>query len=120
MAGRADGERHIVSLGLLESAVRIEWNCARGNGVLHCEHGEREFRLGQTFPGTGNGTVTNVATGAGLTGGPITGTGTISIPSAGVTNTMLANPSVTITAGAGLSCGGTVALGNTITLTTNT
>ena len=76
------------------------------------------FASGQTFPGTGNGTVTNVATGAGLTGGPITGTGTISIPSAGVTNTMLANPSVTITAGAGLSGGGTVALGNTITLTT--
>ena len=75
------------------------------------------FASGQTFPGTGNGTVTNVATGAGLTGGPITGTGTISIPSAGVTNTMLANPSVTITAGAGLSGGGTVALGNTITLT---
>ena len=75
------------------------------------------FASGQTFPGTGNGTVTNVATGAGLTGGPITGTGTISIPSAGVTNSMLANNSVTITAGAGLSGGGTVALGNTITLT---
>jgi len=55
--------------------------------------------------------------GRGLTGGPITKTGTISIPSAGVTNAMLANPSVTITAGSGLSGGGTVALGNTITLT---
>jgi len=61
--------------------------------------------------------VTDVATGAGLTGGPITGTGTISIPSAGVTNTMLANNSVTITAGSGLSGGGSVPLGGTITLT---
>ena len=31
--------------------------------------------------GTGLGTVTNVATGTGLTGGPITGTGTIAIDS---------------------------------------
>ena len=30
--------------------------------------------------GGGNGTVTNVATGTGLTGGPITTTGTISLP----------------------------------------
>ena len=65
----------------------------------------------------GTGTVTSVGTGAGLTGGPITKSGTISIPAAGVTNSMLANPSVTVTAGSGLSGGGTVALGGTITLT---
>src|SRR5439155_1334303 len=35
-----------------------------------------------TTPTTG--TVTNIATGAGLTGGPITSTGTISIPNSGV------------------------------------
>jgi hypothetical protein len=74
------------------------------------------FAPGQTFPGGGSGTVTSVATGAGLTGGPITGTGTISIPSAGVANSMLANPSITVKAGPGLSGGGTVALGGTITL----
>lgn len=39
---------------------------------------------------TGTGTVTNIATGAGLTGGPITTTGTLSIPAAGVTDSMLA------------------------------
>ncbi|MFY9662008.1 MAG: hypothetical protein WAJ97_15385, partial [Terriglobales bacterium] len=86
-------------------------------GVSVANTGVITFASGQTFPGAGNGTVTSVATGAGLTGGPITKTGTISIPSAGVTNAMLANPSVTITAGSGLSGGGTVALGNTITLT---
>ena len=43
----------------------------------------------------GGGGVTSVATGTGLTGGPITTTGTISIPSAGVTNALLANPSLT-------------------------
>src|SRR5260370_10481870 len=52
------------------------------------------FANGQTFPGTG--TVTSIATGAGLSGGPITGTGTISITNGCVTNAMLANPSVTI------------------------
>jgi hypothetical protein len=81
-----------------------------GNGIL-------TFASGQTFPGAGSGTVTSVATGAGLTGGPITKTGTISIPAAGVTNSMLANSSVTVQAGSGLSGGGTVALGGTITLT---
>ncbi len=73
------------------------------------------FAPGQTFPGSA--TVTSVATGAGLTGGPITTSGTISIPSAGVTNAMLANPSITVKAGTGLSGGGTVALGGTVTLT---
>jgi trimeric autotransporter adhesin len=80
------------------------------NGIVN-------FAPGQTFPGTGSGTVTSVATGAGLTGGPITGSGTISIPTAGVTNAMLANSSVTVKAGAGLSGGGSVALGGTVTLT---
>ena len=83
-----------------------------GNGILN-------FASGQTFPGTGSGTVTSVATGAGLTGGPITKSGTISIPSAGVTNSMLANPSLTVQAGSGLSGGGTVALGGTVTLSGN-
>jgi hypothetical protein len=37
------------------------------------------FATGQTFPGTGDGTVTSVATGLGLAGGPITKTGTLTI-----------------------------------------
>jgi hypothetical protein len=86
-------------------------------GLSVARNGLLTFASGQTFPGTGSGTVTSVGTGAGLTGGPITGSGTISIPSAGVTNAMLANSSVTVKAGSGLSGGGTVALGGTITLT---
>jgi len=38
---------------------------------------------------TGSGTVTSVATGAGLSGGPITGSGTVSIATSGVTSTMI-------------------------------
>ena len=72
------------------------------------------FVAGQTFPGTGS--VTSVASGAGLTGGPITHTGTLSIATAGVTNAMLQHPSLTVTAGTGLSGGGTVALGSAVTL----
>ncbi|MBP04078.1 MAG: hypothetical protein CMA72_04760, partial [Euryarchaeota archaeon] len=44
---------------------------------------------------TGVGTVTNIATGTGLTGGPITGSGTVSITAGGVGATQLANTAVT-------------------------
>ena len=46
--------------------------------------------------GGGGGTVTQVNTGAGLTGGPITGSGTISVPNSGITNVMLANSTIGI------------------------
>src|SRR5713101_1076392 len=74
------------------------------------------FANGQTFPGTG--TVTSIATGAGLSGGPITGAGTISITNGGVTNAMLANPSVTINTlgGSGLAGGSALPLGGTLSL----
>ena len=72
------------------------------------------FVAGQTFPGTG--TVTNVATGAGLTGGPITTTGTISIHAAGVTNAMLQNSSLTVSANSPLNGGGSVSLGGSTSL----
>jgi len=47
------------------------------NGVIH-------FAPGQTFPGTGtgNGSVTSVGSGLGLTGGPITTSGTLAINTA--------------------------------------
>jgi hypothetical protein len=72
------------------------------------------FIAGQTFPGVG--TVTSIASGAGLAGGPITHTGTLSIASGGVTNAMLLHPSLTLTAGSGLSGGGAIALGSSGTL----
>jgi trimeric autotransporter adhesin len=76
------------------------------------------FVSGQTFPGTG--TVTKVGSGAGLTGGPITGSGTLSITSGGVTNAMLANPSLTVNAGTALTGGGAVSLGGSTTLNLDT
>src|ERR1019366_5697639 len=91
-------------------------NLPTETGLSIASNGLISFAPGQTFPSADGGTVTSVNTGAGLTGGPITTSGTISIPSAGVTNAMLANNSVTVTAGPGLSGGGTVALGGTITL----
>lgn len=45
--------------------------------------------------GGGGGTVTQVNTGAGLTGGPITTTGIISVPNNGIIDVMLSNNSVT-------------------------
>jgi len=67
--------------------------------------------------GVGNsGTVVQVNTGSGLTGGPITTSGTISVANAGVNNAMLQNSAVTISPGTGLSGGGTVALGGSTTL----
>jgi trimeric autotransporter adhesin len=45
--------------------------------------------------GGGGGSVTQVNTGPGLTGGPITTTGTISVPNDGITNAMLQGNSVT-------------------------
>jgi hypothetical protein len=72
------------------------------------------FVAGQTFPG--EGTVTSVGSGAGLTGGPITGSGTLSIANGGITNTMLQNPSLTVTANGPLNGGGNVALGSSVSL----
>jgi hypothetical protein len=72
------------------------------------------FVSGQTFPGTG--TVTSVSSGAGLTGGPITKSGTLSIATGGVTNAMLANSSLTVTANSPLTGGGAVSLGGSTSL----
>lgn len=49
---------------------------------------EETGRAGASGGGGGSGTITNIATGTGLTGGPITTTGTISIPVGGVTDTL--------------------------------
>jgi hypothetical protein len=72
------------------------------------------FISGQTFPGAG--TVTSVGSGAGLTGGPITTSGTLGIATSGVTNAMLQNPSLTVTANSPLSGGGSVSLGGSTSL----
>ncbi len=48
-------------------------------GLKLSSKGVFTFATGQTFPGTGKGTVISVESGAGLTGGPITGSGTLSL-----------------------------------------
>jgi hypothetical protein len=87
-------------------------------GLNIASNGQITFATGQTFPGTG--TVTSVGSGAGLTGGPITSSGTLSILTGGVTNAMLANPALTVTAGTDLTGGGSVALGGSVTLNLDT
>jgi hypothetical protein len=57
------------------------------------------FAAGQPFPGTGDGSVTSVATGLGLKGGPITKTGTLTIdttvvPQLAVANTFKASQTI--------------------------
>jgi hypothetical protein len=70
-------------------------------GLNIASNGQITFATGQTFPGTGtgDGTVTSVGSGAGLTGGPITGSGTLSIdttkvPLLAAANTFTANQTV--------------------------
>jgi Chaperone of endosialidase len=70
-------------------------------GLNIASNGQITFATGQTFPGTGtgDGTVTSVGSGAGLTGGPITGSGSLSIdttkvPLLAAANTFTANQTV--------------------------
>jgi hypothetical protein len=87
-------------------------------GLNVANNGQITFANGQSFPGAG--TVMSVGSGAGLTGGPITGSGTLSIATGGVTNAMLVNPSLTVTAGTALTGGGAVPLGGSTTLNVDT
>jgi Chaperone of endosialidase len=68
-------------------------------GLNIASNGQITFATGQTFPGTGDGTVTSVATGLGLAGGPITGSGTLTIdttvvPQLNTANTFSGNQTV--------------------------
>ena len=78
------------------------------------------FATGQTFPWTGTITGITTASGSGLAGGGSSGTLSLSVPAVGITNAMLANPSLTVTAGTDLTGGGPVALGSTTTLNLDT
>jgi hypothetical protein len=66
-----------------------------------------------------NSVTISTPAGSGLTGGGAVALGSslsLSVPAAGISNTMLANNSVTVAAGSGLSGGGSVALGQSVTL----
>ena len=85
-------------------------------GLAIASNGQITFAPGQTFPGSGSGTISGVTAGSGLAGGGTSGNVSLSIPAGGVANSMLANASVTVTAGSGLSGGGLVALGGSTSL----
>jgi trimeric autotransporter adhesin len=99
------------SLNLLYSSGA---NTPAETGLKLSSKGLFSFAAGQIFPGTG--TVSSIATGAGLTGGPITSSGILSVATAGITNAMLQHPSLTVTANSPLTGGGPVALGGSATL----
>jgi len=99
------------SLNLLYSSGA---NTPAETGLKLSSKGLFTFATGQTFPGTG--TVSSVATGAGLTGGPITSSGTLSVATGGITNAMLQHSSLTVATSSPLTGGGAVALGGTTTL----
>jgi hypothetical protein len=89
-------------------------------GLRISSKGVVTFAAGQTFPGTGEGTLTGIttATGSGLSGGGTTGTLSLKVPAAGITNAMLADSKITLnnnTAG-GLTTPGAMALGSTYTI----
>jgi hypothetical protein len=79
---------NIVDLSI--TANKLSASGATNNQVL-------QWNGSAWVPGTlaAGGSVTSIATGAGLTGGPITTTGTIAITAGGVDNTMLAANAVT-------------------------
>ncbi|MBI5525606.1 MAG: tail fiber domain-containing protein [Deltaproteobacteria bacterium] len=85
--------------GAVSAAKIANFGCAAGqvikwlNGAWTC--GEDDDSLG---------TVTSVATGAGLTGGPITGSGVISIDTGGVTGQMIADGTITFSDWAASGC----------------
>jgi hypothetical protein len=105
------------SLNLLFSSGT---NTPAETGLSIASNGQLTFAAGQTFPGTGAGTITGVTAGSGLTGGGTTGTISLSVPSHGISNSMLAAPSLTVKAGTALTGGGSVALGGTTTLNVDT
>ena len=79
--GLSGGGRLTANVTLTNAGVTA-FNTRTGNVTL--SSADVISALGYT-PGTGNGSVTSVATGTGLTGGPITGSGTISLANTAVT-----------------------------------
>jgi hypothetical protein len=82
--------------------------------------GQITFATGQAFPGAGTITGITTAAGSGLAGGGTSGTLSLNVRAEGITNVMLANPSLTVKPGTDLTGGGVVALGGSTTLSLDT
>ncbi len=85
-------------------------------GLSIASSGLITFASGQTFPGGGGGSVSEVTGTAPVTVSEGSTTPNISITAGGIGNSLLTNPSLTIHAGTGLAGGGSVALGSAVTL----
>lgn len=85
------GTSPVVSSGGTTPAISMPAANATTNGYLTSTDWS-------TFNSKGTGTVTSVATGTGLTGGPITGTGTISLANTAVTAASYTYASITVDA----------------------
>lgn len=88
----ADGSVGTADIDTSQVQRRVSGSCAAGSGI-------RDISATGTvtcepIPVGGSGTVTSVASGAGLSGGPITTTGTLSIATGGVTSAMIADGAV--------------------------
>jgi hypothetical protein len=86
--------------GTLNLLYGLGTNAPSETGLRISSKGLFTFAAGQTFPGTGDGSVTSVATGLGLKGGAITKTGTLTIdttvvPQLAVANTFKAEQTMT-------------------------
>jgi len=93
-------------------------NPPAATGLTVLSNGFINFVSGQTFPGTGDGTVTSIGSGTGLIGGPITTSGTLAIdttvvPRLTTSNTFTGNQTVNgnvNVVGGNISVGGSRAL----------
>ena len=88
----ADGTILAIDVDTTVIQARVNNSCLAGSAIRAI--GQGGAVTCETFPTGGTGTVTSVASGAGLTGGPITASGTLSIATGGVTSAMVADGTV--------------------------
>lgn len=88
----ADGSILALDVDTTVLQARVNNSCLAGSAIRAI--GQGGAVTCETIPAGGSGTVTSVASGAGLTGGPITASGTLSIATGGVSSTMIADGTV--------------------------
>jgi hypothetical protein len=87
----ADGSIGAADVASAQVQLRVATPCAAGEFVRAINPDGTPVCAPDADSG---GTVTSVATGAGLTGGPVTGSGTISVAAGGITGAMIADGTI--------------------------